>query len=65
MAGGQPSLSKHWKKHWKRKIEPEDVHLIRALRDEGLRVQEIADKFELSKSHVSKIVNMKSWEHVI
>lgn len=54
----------HWKNHWKRKIEPDDVLLIRALRDEGLPIAEIAEKFELTKSHISKIVNLKTWRHI-
>lgn len=55
----------HWRHHWKRKIDPEDVALIRQLRDEGLQLQEIAEKFEITKSHVCKIVNMKTWTHIV
>lgn len=57
-------MNNRWKHHWKRKIEPNDVLLIRELRDHGLAIQDIADKFEITKSHVSKIVNMKTWVHV-
>lgn len=57
-------MSDAWINHRHRKIEPEDVYLIRALRDEGLKLQVIADKFELTKSHVSKIVNRKTWCHL-
>lgn len=35
----------------------DDVELIRALRDEGLGVEEIADKFEIHSGTVSKYVN--------
>ena len=55
----------YWRNHNTRKLEPEDVLLIRELRDEGLTMQAIADKFEVSKTHVSKIVNWKVWEHVL
>ena len=53
--------NRHWEKHRSRKLDPEDVILIRALRDEGLTMQTIADKFEVSKTQVSKIVNKQSW----
>jgi plasmid maintenance system antidote protein VapI len=38
--------------------------LIKALRNEGLKLTEIAEKFELTKSHVSKIINNKTWKHL-
>lgn len=56
--------SNYWQNHNHRKIDLQDVVLIRMLREEGLKLQEIADKFELTKSHVSKIVNHKTWSHV-
>ena len=55
----------YWRNHNTRKLEPEDVLMIRELRDEGLTMQAIADKFEVSKTHVSKIVNWKVWEHLV
>ena len=55
----------YWRNHNTRKLEPEDVLLIRELRDEGLTMQAIAEKFEVSKTHVSKIVNWKVWEHLV
>lgn len=57
-------MSNYWQHHNHRKIEPEDVVLIKALRNEGLKLTEIAEKFELTKSHVSKIVNNKTWKHL-
>lgn len=54
----------YWKNNCKRKIEPEDVLLIRALREEGLKIKDIAEKFELSSSQVGKIVNRKTWRHI-
>lgn len=57
-------MSNYWQKHNTRKLDPEDVILIRALRQEGLKLQAIADKFEVSKTNVSKIVNKKIWGHL-
>jgi len=47
--------------NWKAKLTPSDVLLIRALREEGLLVREIAEKFEISVPHCSKILRHKSW----
>jgi len=57
-------MSNYWQNHNTRKLEPEDVILIRQLRREGLKLQAIAEKFEISKTNVSKIVNRKIWTHV-
>ena len=57
-------MSNYWKNHRKRKIDPEDVRLIRILREEGLKIKDIAEKFELTTSHVSKIIKRKTWGHV-
>lgn len=57
-------MSNYWQNHNKRKLEPEDVILIRQLRREGLKLQAIAEKFEMSKTNVCKIVNHKIWTHV-
>lgn len=57
-------MNPHWKNHNHRKIDPEDVLLIRALRAEGLYLHEIAEKFDLSKSHVSKILKGKTWREL-
>jgi len=54
----------HWLNHNTRKLDPEDVILIRELRKEGLTLQTIANKFEVTKTHVSKIVNKKVWGHL-
>ena len=56
--------NQYWRNHNTRKLDPDDVILIRALRDEGLKLQEIADKFGVSKTNISKIVNLKIWSHV-
>ena len=64
MGGGGMTNSPYWRNHNTRKLDPEDVILIRALRKEGLTLQAIADKFEVTKTHVSKIVNLKIWEHL-
>jgi hypothetical protein len=57
-------MSNRWQNHIHRKIEPEDVILIRLLRAEGLKLHIIGEKFELSKAQVSKIVNHKTWRHI-
>jgi len=54
----------HWLNHNTRKLDPEDVVLIRELRKEGLTLQAIAEKFEVTKTNVSKIVNRKIWSHL-
>lgn len=56
-------MSNYWKNHNTRKLDPEDVALIKELRKEGLKLQAIADKFEVTKTNVSKIVNNKIWRH--
>ena len=57
-------MSNYWQNHNTRKLDPEDVILIRELHKEGLKLQVIADKFEVTKTNVSKIVNKKIWSHV-
>jgi DNA invertase Pin-like site-specific DNA recombinase len=57
-------MSNYWQNHNTRKLDPEDVVLIRELHKEGLKLQVIADKFEVTKTNVSKIVNKKIWGHV-
>jgi DNA invertase Pin-like site-specific DNA recombinase len=57
-------MSNYWQNHNTRKLDPEDIILIRALRREGLKLQEIADKFEVTKTTVCKIVNFKIWGYV-
>ena len=54
----------YWLNHNNRKLDPEDVILIRELHKEGLSLQEIAEKFEVTKTNVSKIVNRKIWSHL-
>ena len=58
-------MSNYWQNHNTRKLEPEDVILIRALRQEGLKLQEIADKFDVTKTTVCKIVNGKIWSYIV
>lgn len=47
--------------HPKRKLDPHDIYLIKRLRHEGLRLHQIAEKFEISVSHVSNICKNKAW----
>lgn len=55
----------YWQNHNHRRLDPEDVLLIRQLHDEGLTQIEIGEKFEVSKSHISKIVTRKVWRHLV
>lgn len=57
-------MSNYWQNHNTRKLDPEDVILIRELHKEGMKLRVIAEKFEISKTNVSKIVNRKIWTHV-
>lgn len=45
--------------HHRARLTDHDVDLIRELRDEGLTYQNIADKFEVSKSTVRDIVKCR------
>lgn len=56
--------SPYWRNHNTRKLDPEDVILIRELRKEGLTLESIARKFEVTKTHVSKIISRKVWSHL-
>ena len=47
------------------KLDPEDVGLIQALRADGMLLKEIAEKFEITTAHVSKIVKGKTWKHLV
>lgn len=58
------SRDSYWRNHNTRKLDPEDVILIRELREEGLTLQAIADKFEVTKTNISKIVNFKIWSYI-
>lgn len=60
MERGNPvsdEVAENCKTHWNQSLSDHDVELIRALRDEGLSLQEIASKFEVTKPTVSRIVN--------
>ena len=56
--------SPYWRNHNTRKLDPEDVILIRELRKEGLTLESIARKFEVTKTNVSKIISRKVWSHL-
>jgi transcriptional regulator len=58
-------MSNHWKNHVNRKIDPEDIPLIHALYAEGLTQRQIAEKFEITNAHVSKILKGKTWKHLV
>ncbi|MGO2498403.1 MAG: hypothetical protein ACTH6I_10330 [Vibrio litoralis] len=42
------------------KFTDDDIELIRTLRDEGLSVVDISEKFEASKSYISRVLNYKA-----
>ena len=46
--------------HWRAKLTDREVELMRQLHDDGMRVTEIAIKFGVSKSHVSRITRYLS-----
>ena len=58
-------MSNYWVKNVHRKIDPEDVPLIHALYAEGLTQKQIAEKFEITNAHVSKILKGKTWKHLL
>ena len=58
-------MSNHWENRVNRKIDPEDIPLIHALYKEGLTQKQIAEKFEITNAHVSKILKGKTWKHLV
>jgi len=58
-------MSNHWENRVNRKIDPEDIPLIHALYEEGLTQKQIAEKFEITNAHVSKILKGKTWKHLV
>lgn len=53
------SLAKCGDSHWSTKYPDEDVELICALRDDGMRLRDIAEKFETSPQMVSWLCNKR------
>ena len=47
------------------KLEPSDIPLIKALRHDGMKLREIAEKFEVTTSQVYKIVKGKAWTNIM
>lgn len=54
-------MSLHVLHNWKRKLTPHDIGLIKQLKREGLTGVQIAEKFEIHPSHVSRILNGRVW----
>ncbi len=46
--------------HWRAKLTDREIELIRQLHEDGMSVTEIAIKFDISKSHVSRITRYLS-----
>ena len=50
--------------HYRAKLKEEDVVEIRRLYNEGWTQKNIAKKFRISQTQVSRIVNGFDWKHV-
>ena len=46
------------------KLEEHDVRLIRALWNEGIPVKEIAEKFEVDKYTIYRVIKRITWQNV-
>lgn len=46
------------------KLKTNDVFEIREMREKGMKIQEIADEYDVHNSVISNICNGKSWRHV-
>lgn len=46
------------------KLTVADIHSIRAMRSDGLFLNQIAERIGISKSQVFNVVNNRSWRHV-
>lgn len=51
-------------RHHSAKVTEQDVRHIRLLRNDGMKVSELSEKFELSCVSVNKILSGKTWKHV-
>ena len=51
-------------RHWKARLNEEDVRLINQLLAEGLSQAEIAKKFEVGRHIIHNIARGRSWRHV-
>ena len=47
------------------KLDKDDVRLIRALWKEGIKVAEIAEKFEVNKYTIYRVLKRITWSHVV
>jgi predicted transcriptional regulator len=47
------------------KLDPHDVRLIRALWNEGIKVADIAEKFEVDKYTIYRVIKRITWAHVV
>ncbi len=62
--GAWTKLYRMQKSRGPKKLTNHDVVLIRGLYADGMYQATIGEKFEISQSVVSNIVNYKSWKHV-
>jgi IS30 family transposase len=59
-----PYWSRRGSLHPRARLTDHDVCLIRALAAEGLSSRVMAQKFEVGKSTITRVVNRQSWRHV-
>lgn len=67
LCDGKPNIghkNSQGSKHGSSKLTEENVKEIRELRNKGLTLIEIGDKFNISFQTVSQIVNKQRWKHV-
>lgn len=43
------------------KLEPSDIPLIQQLAKEGIKVTDIAEKFEVTKQTIYRVLNGETW----
>lgn len=52
-----PKGYRHGQDHPHARLTDHEVELLRRLRDEGMTLAALADKFDISRGHASKIAN--------
>lgn len=56
----------HGSNHWKTHLKEDDIRLIRRLYREGIALQqELANRFRVPQTQISRIVRGTSWTHVV
>jgi hypothetical protein len=60
----RPGTGPKGSQHASAVLTEDNVRQMRQLRREGVSVQEIAQRFGMSRDHTSRILNRKLWKHV-